>query len=90
MSETDAMEVKVEIPPLSKIAVTITATKKKAELKYTATQCTLFVDGTEKCVPTTGTRSEITTESAVVDYGRIQDRFKSICLYFDKRRSEEI
>ena len=70
------MEVEVEIPPFSKVAVSIKMTQKKTQLKYTATQCTLFVDGTKKCAPTEGYRLNISSESAVVDYGRFQDGSK--------------
>ena len=72
-SETDAMEVEVEIPPFSKVAVSIKMTQKKTQLKYRAKQCTLFVDGTQKCSPTEGFRKQISSQSAVVDYGRFQD-----------------
>ena len=71
-SESDSMEVEVEIPPFSKVAISIKMTKKTMKLKYIGTQCTLFVDGTEKCGPTEGYKKEISTESAVVDYGRFQ------------------
>ena len=76
LSETDTMEIEVEVPAFSKIAVSIKMTKKKTKLKYTATHCTLFVDGTKKCAPSEGFRNEISTESAVVDYGRFQAIFK--------------
>ena len=71
-SESDSMEVEVEIPPFSKVAISIKMTKKTTKLKYTGTQCTLFVDGTETCGPIEGFKKEISTESAVVDYGRFQ------------------
>ena len=81
LSESDTMEIEAEVPPFSKIAVSIKMTKKKTKLKYTATQCTLFVDGTQKCAPSEGFKNEISTESAVVDYGRFQaifQKFKEI------------
>ena len=71
-SHTDSMEVEVEIPPFTKVPVSIKMTKKKVQIRYTGTQCTLFVDGTETCVPTEGYMKKISSESAVVDYGRFQ------------------
>ena len=64
------------MPAYSKIAVSIKASKKKTKLKYKATQCTIFVDGTEICGEVEGYKNEFFTESAVVEYGRFQDLFK--------------
>ena len=75
VSETDSMEVEVEVPPYSKIAVSIKATKSKKKIKFQANQCTRYVDGTTKCNLIEGYKMEITTDSAVVDYGRFQERF---------------
>ena len=72
VSETDSMEVEVEVPPFSKVAVSIKATKSKKKIKFTATQCTRFVDGTKTCETIEGYKFEISTDSAVVDYGRFQ------------------
>ena len=66
------MEVKIEVPAHSKIAVSIKASRKKVKLKYTGTLCILYIDGVEKCEHTEGYKQEISTESAVVEYGRFQ------------------
>ena len=71
-SETDAMEIEVEIPAFSKVAVSIKSTVKKTRLRYTATQVTLYVNGTETRRSTEGFLQEIKTVSSVVDYGRFQ------------------
>ena len=71
-SQTDAMEIEVEIPAFSKVAVSIKSTVKKTKLRYTGTQVTLYVNGTETRRPTEGFLQEIKTVSSVVDYGRFQ------------------
>ena len=71
-SETDSMEVEIEVPAHSKVAVSIKASRKKVKIKYTGILHTRFIDGTEKKEPTEGYKHEISTESAVVEYGRFQ------------------
>ena len=66
------MEVEIEVPAHSKVAVSIKASRKKVKLKYKGTLCILYIDGVEKCEPTEGYKQEISTESAVVEYGRFQ------------------
>ena len=66
------MEVEIEVPAHSKVAVSIKASRKKVKLKYKGTLCILYIDGVKKCEPTEGYKHEISTESAVVEYGRFQ------------------
>ena len=66
------MEVEIEVPAHSKVAVSIKASRKKVKLKYKATLCILYIDGNRKCDPTEGYKHEISTVSAVVEYGRFQ------------------